>query len=89
MTRSSSARRVALSMVQAEGDDDGMDAELKHRAALRGSSAGRQGGPCDTTQARLSSLGSGVGPGTLPLNFWGCLGTDGWSHHDASERALI
>ena len=38
-----SARRVALSMVQAEGDDDSMDAELKHRAALRGSRLGVKG----------------------------------------------
>ena len=37
-----SARRVALSMVQAE-DDDSMDAELKHRAALRGSRGGVKG----------------------------------------------
>ena len=37
-----SARRVALSMVQAE-DDDLMDAELKHRAALRGSRSGVKG----------------------------------------------
>ena len=38
-----SARRVALSMVQAEGDDDSMDAELKHRAALRGARLGVKG----------------------------------------------
>ena len=37
-----SARRVALRMVQAE-DDDSMDAELKHRAALRGSRDGVKG----------------------------------------------
>ena len=30
-------------MVQAEGDDDSMDAELKHRAALRGSRLGVKG----------------------------------------------
>ena len=60
-TRSSSARRVALSMVQAEGDDDSMDAELKHRAALRGSRLGVKGDHVTPHKASSHLWGQGVG----------------------------